>query len=180
LQKLLQLRIVNVVATAELGQLVNLNKLVMEEGFLYDQDIYHCAYLKDHNTLGKVSIFASGKMISIGSKAFRAARHDLNYAANKLTELGLTEPVRIRPRLQNLVAITEIGGPVDMNKLVKKLNVIYEPEQSPGAIYYAPELEGASVLVFANGKIVMAGLKNEYLLTVGKRLVTELAGMALA
>ena len=174
-QRLLQLNIVNVVATAELGQFVNVNKLAMREGFLYDRDIYNCAYLKNSETIGKVSIFASGKMISVGSRAFRAAKHDLNYAVGKLVELGLVEPTKIKVKLQNLVATARIGVPIDMRKLVKIPNVIYEPEQFPGAIYYAPELEGASILVFANGKIVLAGLKNEYLLSVGKQVVAELA-----
>ena len=114
-------------------------------------------------------------MISVGSRAFRAAKHGLNYAVGKLVELGLVEPTKIKVKLQNLVATARIGVPIDMRKLVKIPNVIYEPEQFPGAIYYAPELEGASILVFANGKIVLAGLKNEYLLSVGKQVVAELA-----
>jgi len=37
---------------------------------------------------------------------------------------------------------------------MKLPNIIYEPEQSLGAIYYTKELEGAFVLIFANGKVV--------------------------
>ena len=141
-------------------------------------DIYQCAYLKDSETFGKVSIFASGKLISIGTRSVKAARHDLNHAAERLAELGLIEPVKIKVVLQNLVATAEVGKEVDMNKLAQKLNVIYEPEQFPGAIYYAPELEGASVLVFANGKIVLAGLKHKYLLSVGREVISEIAELA--
>jgi hypothetical protein len=123
-------------------------------------------------------VFASGKMISMGTKSFKAARHDLNYAYRKLVDLSLVEPTRITVKLQNLVATAAIGEAVDFQKLTKLPNVIYEPEQFPGAIYYARELEGASILVFANGKVVLAGLKNEYLLEVGKQIVMKLALLA--
>ena len=57
-------------------------------------------------------------------------------------------------------------------------NIIYEPEQFPGAIYYAKELEGASILIFDSGKVVFAGLKRQELLEVGKRVLTDLAYIA--
>src|SRR6266581_3539043 len=62
-----KLEIVNVAATAELNQFINLGLLVSVEGFVYNPDVYRCAYLKDENTRGKVSIFVSGKMISVGT-----------------------------------------------------------------------------------------------------------------
>jgi len=49
-------------------------------------------------------------------------------------------------------------------------NLIYEPEQFPGAIYWAPELEGAAMLLFPSGKIVVAGLKRQELLPVAEKL----------
>ncbi len=161
MQKLLpKLCIVNVVATAELNRFVNLEKLVNVSGFLYDKTIYRCAYLRDQNTKAKVSIFSTGKMISIGSKSFQSAKHDLNHATKRLGELGLISPTSIKVKLQNIVATGEMGKSIDIEKLSAELpNIMYEPEQFSGAIYYAKELEGASILIFANGKVVFAGLK---------------------
>ena len=83
---------------------------------------------------------------------------------------------RITVKLQNIVATGDIGQTIDIERLSVKLpNVIYEPEQFPGAIYHAKELEGASILVFASGKVVFAGLKRQELLEVGKRVLTDLA-----
>jgi transcription initiation factor TFIID TATA-box-binding protein len=177
LQKLLpKLSIVNLVATAELKQSVDLSKLVFVEGFLYDTAIYRCAYLKDNRTRGKVSIFSTGKMICVGAKSFDDAKHDLNYANKKLVELGLVSQRRINVKLRNIVATGDIGHAVDIERFSTKLpNIIYEPEQFPGAIYYAKELEGASILIFANGKVVFAGLKRQELLDVGKRVLLQLA-----
>ena len=175
-QRLLpKLSIVNVVATAELRQLVDLDKLIFVQGFLYDTAIYKCAYLKDERTNAKVSIFSTGKMISVGSNSFQHAKHDLKYATKRLIELQLILPTRINAHLQNIVATGDIGRSVDIERLSTRLsNTIYEPEQFPGAIYYATELEGASILIFATGKVVVAGLRKEQLLEVARRVLANL------
>ena len=148
-------------------------------GFLYDTAIYRCAYLKDHKTRGKVSIFSTGKMISVGSKSFDDAKRDLKYASRRLAKLGLISPTRIKVKLQNIVATGDIGQKMDIERLSLKLpNIIYEPEQFPGAIYYAKELEGASILIFASGKVVIAGLRNEHLLEVARGVLAKLGEIA--
>jgi len=168
-------KVVNLVATAELCQSVDLERLVNAPGFRYDHAIYHCAYLKDSKTKGKVSIFSSGKMISIGTKSFLDARQDLKYAAERLVDLRLIESVRVKVKLQNIVAVFDAGISFDLESLSQmRHNLIYEPEQFPGAIYWAPELEGAAMLLFPSGKIVVAGLKRQELLLVAEKLLKEL------
>jgi len=115
-------------------------------------------------------------MICVGARSYDDAKHDLAYAARRLVQLGLIKQTRITPKLRNIVATAELGNAVDIENLTKKLpTVIYEPEQFPGAIYYAKELEGASILIFANGKVVFAGLKRPELLDVGKKVLVDLA-----
>ncbi len=170
------LTIVNLVATAELKQPVSLEKLIQVEGFLYDTAIYKCAYLKDKNTKSKVSIFSTGKMISVGSKSFRAAKHDLHYASRRLEKLELITSTNISVKLQNIVATGDLGHTMDIERLSSKLpNVIYEPEQFPGAIYHAEELGGASILIFASGKVVLAGLRSQELFKVAEEALVKLA-----
>jgi len=155
-----KVNIVNLIATADLKQFVDLEKLKRVRGFVYDTVIYRCAYLKDDKTQSKVSIFSSGKMISVGSKSHQTAKHDLHYASRRLAELGLITPTRITVKLQNIVATSSLGRNISLENLSTRLpQTIYEPEQFPGAIHYAKELEGASILIFANGKVVFAGLK---------------------
>jgi transcription initiation factor TFIID TATA-box-binding protein len=169
------LRIVNLVATAELNQLTALERLRNASGFLYDKAIYHCAYLKDPKTHAKVSIFATGKMISIGTKSIKAASDDLNYAAQRLARLGLISRTKINVKLQNIVATTELGLDLDIESLARKLpHMMYEPDQFPAAIYHADELEGGSILIFANGRVVLAGLKREELLETAKLVLVRL------
>jgi transcription initiation factor TFIID TATA-box-binding protein len=117
-------------------------------------------------------------MISIGSKSFLDAKHDLNYATKRLAELGLISATKIKVELQNIVATGEIGKPIDIEKFSVNLqNIIYEPEQFPGAIYYNKELEGAPILIFASGKVVIAGLRDERLLQVARRVLVNLKNM---
>jgi transcription initiation factor TFIID TATA-box-binding protein len=115
-------------------------------------------------------------MISVGSKRFEDAKRDLKHAVKKLEELELIKPVKITVKLQNIVATGELCQSVDIETLVRRLpNTIYEPEQFPGAIYYAGELEGASVLIFASGKVVFAGLRSIEMLKRAEQVLEELA-----
>lgn len=154
------LRIVNVVATANINQAIDLERLANEGGFRYDLAIYPCAYLKDHLTKGKVSIFASGKLISIGTKNPRDASADLRHAVEKLVELGLAKIVRISPRIQNMVARRQLEHAVDLEELAKDVRMIYEPGQWPAAMYWPKKLPGTVVSIFATGKVVFSGLKS--------------------
>jgi len=175
LQELLpKLNIVNLVATADLNQLVNLQMLVGIEGFRYDPTVYRCAYLKDSEMKGKVSIFSTGRMICVGAKGLEDARLDLEYAARKVAKLRLIKPTKLVVKLRNIVATGGLGKPIDIERLATRPNVLYEPEQFSGAIYYAEELEGASVLVFASGKVVFAGLKSLRLLESARHILRKL------
>ena len=171
-----RLSIVNVVATAELRQSLDLTKLAFAKGFLYDAAVYRCAYLKDEKMIGKVSVFSTGKMISVGARSLQAARRDLSYTTRRLEEMGLITHPRIEVKLQNIVATGELGRHINIESLASKLpQVIYEPEQFPAAIHYAKELEGASILIFASGKVVFSGLKTQRLLRVARHVLAELA-----
>lgn len=169
------LSIVNVVATAELSQSVDLWKLAQVDGFLYDQAIYHCAYLKDAKTRAKVSIFSTGKMVSIGTRNLADSKRDLKYAAKRLADLELIHPAKISVKLQNIVATARLSQNLDIENLARTLpNVIYEPDQFPAAIYHSKELDGASVLLFSSGKIVFAGLRARGQLATARKIAVSL------
>ena len=79
-------------------------------------------------------------------------------------------------KLRNIVATGDIGHPMNIEQLALKLpNIIYEPEQFAGAIYHAKELEGASILIFASGKIVIAGLRRVDLLETARQVLVKIA-----
>ena len=153
--------IVNVVSTADLEQVVDLVKVSQLPYTIFDQEIYggRVAYLKTPSMKGKVSIFFSGKLISVGTKSSEQAQLDLKNAVKILVSEGLINPVNIVVKLRNIVAVHNLGIPVDLEEMALIVNGIYEPEQFPGLILRQDEPK-VTYLVFSSGKIVIAGSKS--------------------
>lgn len=172
------IKIVNVVATAALDHFYDLDTLRKDfpDEIIHDPDIYRgrVAYFKSKHMQGKVTIFPSGKMISIGTTSVNKASHELRLVAETLKA-----KLRGQPKTQNIVATATLGFEVDLLNFVpsRAMNVIYEPEQFPGAIIRIPLNEKdvvASTLLFASGKIICTGLKNlEQVHEAIRRLLNE-------
>ena len=158
---MVKFEIVNVVATASLGESINLEDLRGVKGVAYDRDVYggRVAYFRLPNMKGMVSVFFSGKMISTGTKSEDAAIKDLTYVKDMLVKKGFTKPVVLVPKVQNIVVTADIERSIDLETLAGRHRLIYEPEQFPAAILKIKEPYKASILLFASGKTVIAGLK---------------------
>ena len=152
--------IVNVVATASINEEVNLEKISHLREITHDPSVYHgrVAYFKNEGMQGKVSIFSSGKLISVGTKSEQNAFNELDYTAQFLSERGFIKSVKLRPEIRNIVATANLELNISLERLAEYPKVIYEPEQFPGAIIHLKQPHKASVLVFASGKLVIAGL----------------------
>jgi TATA-box binding protein (TBP) (component of TFIID and TFIIIB) len=70
-----------------------------------------------------------------------------------------------KAKTQNVVAIADFEKSVDLEKICGKTKAIYEPEQFPGAILRLKEPYNTTILIFASGKVVIAGLKSSDQLT---------------
>lgn len=154
--------IVNVVATAALNQELDLYELRKFKEIIHDSDTYggRVAYFKSSNMEGKVSIFSSGKMISVGTRSEEKAFYELEYVLKFLVERSLVKPIPLQPKIQNIVVTADFGGSLDLEGMSKRCKTIYEPEQFPGAILKIEEPYNATVLMFTSGKVVIVGLKN--------------------
>lgn len=163
----LKISIVNVVATAALDRRVDLESL--RESFphevVHDPEIYggRTAYFKSNKMQGKVSIFSSGKMISVGTKSQEKAQHELALVASYLEDAGIAKPKTLG-KIRNIVATADLGFEprLDSIKRVEGAQIIYEPEQFPSAIIRLTlsKKSRATILLFSSGKIVCVGLKN--------------------
>ena len=153
--------IVNVVATADLKQKVDLMETSKLPHTIHDQEIYggRVAYLKTPEMHGKVTIFPSGKLISVGTKSPSQAQEDLEKTHETLSEHGLIKPTKITMNLRNLVALLNLQKTIDLETLANEQHVIYEPEQFPGAILKTPTPK-ATYLIFASGKIIIQGTRS--------------------
>ena len=141
--------------------MLDLEELGKLKEVLHDIDIYggRVAYFKSPNMKGKVSIFASGKMISVGTKNEEEAFRELEYAKEFMVEKGFVKPTILKSKIQNIVVKANFGRKIDLEKIAKKHKMVYEPEQFPGGIVKLKEPYKATVLIFASGKAVMTGLK---------------------
>lgn len=153
--------IVNVVATATVSQKIDLYELGKFPEVLYDPEIYdgRVAYFKSSGMKGRVSIFTSGKMISVGTKNESQAFRELECAKNFLVAKGFIKPVTLECKIENLVVEADLGKSVNLEELARNCKVIYEPEQFPGAILKVHDPHKATILIFSSGKAVIAGLK---------------------
>jgi transcription initiation factor TFIID TATA-box-binding protein len=159
---LVKVNIVNVVATASLNQPMDFEELRRYGEIFHDSEVYggRVAYFKSKQMQGKVSIFSSGKMISVGTKSEKQAQKELKTAKQFLVEKGLIRKVELAPITQNIVATADFEQTINLEELAQKTRAIYEPEQFPGAILRLEKPHKTSILIFASGKTVIAGLKN--------------------
>lgn len=109
--------------------------------------------------VGRVTVFGSGKLISVGTKSPEQSIEELNKAMKILVKYKLAKLVKLIPNVQNIVARYDLGGTTPLEKLVRTLpKSMYEPEQFPGIVYRIKD--STVTLLFASGKGVLVGAKS--------------------
>jgi len=153
-------QIVNVVATASLDQELDFEELRKYKEIFHDSDVYggRVAYFKTETMQGKVSIFNSGKMISIGTTSEEKAFKELELAARFIIKKGYAKPVELKPQTRNIVVTGDFETNANLEKLSETARAIYEPEQFPAAILRIEKPFRTSVLIFSSGRTVITGL----------------------
>ncbi|MDE1818479.1 MAG: hypothetical protein KGI19_07740 [Thaumarchaeota archaeon] len=154
--------IVNVVSTANLNQFINIKKFVKFPWGIYDDAIYGgiCGYVKSPEMHGKVTIFSSGKMISVGGKSIPDSIDQLNMAKFYMLKGGIISDVKLNCKVQNIVAVLNLNISLNLQKIYKKMkNVTYNPDNFVGIILKIPNRP--TCLIFSSGKVVIAGSKTE-------------------
>jgi len=155
-------RIVNVVATASLDQELDFGKLRKFKEISHDPKVYggRVANFKKTQMQGRISLFCSGKMISVGTINEQRAFDELELAMQFLTKKGLIKKVKLFPKIQNIVVTADFECDLILEQLAEHDEIIYEPEQFPGAILRIKEPHKTTVLIFASGKATITGLKS--------------------
>ena len=149
------------VCTANLEQKVDVIKLSGLAYGIYDKTIYggRCGYVKTPEMDGRVTVFPSGKMISLGGKSVKKSIEQLNHAKLFLVRENMIYDTRLIPKIQNIVATVDVGQKLPIENLSLKIpGAIYEPETFPGLILKG--LHSCNFLIFASGKIVTTGTKS--------------------
>lgn len=161
---MVQANVVNVVATVALNldSPLDLDALGRFKEIVHDVAIYggRVAYFRTSDMQGKVSIFSSGKMISVGTRSQKKAAYELELAKEYLVRKGFVKPITINPKIQNIVAVADFNRKIDLEEFARKHRVIYEPEQFPGGILRIKKPHSATILLYASGRAVITGLKS--------------------
>ena len=153
-------KIRNVVSTANLNQKVDITRLADVPYGIYDNSIYRgrCGYIKTPEMGGRVTVFASGKMISVGGKSIKKSKEQLNHAKFYLVQNKLIKDVTLSVEIRNIVATLGAGKNIRIDTLSEKIpGAVYDPETFPAMILKG--LESCRYLVFASGKIVIASTR---------------------
>jgi transcription initiation factor TFIID TATA-box-binding protein len=152
----------NVVASATLNQKVDLNAVVKGYPAVeYRPEQFPGLVFRLKRPKTATLIFNSGKMVCTGAKSEKEARRAVMKVVKELKKGGIIIIGKPELKIQNIVASGGLGGMIDLEKAAYTLeHAMYEPEQFPGLIYRMAEPK-VVVLLFASGKLVCTGAKQE-------------------
>ncbi|MDH5770306.1 MAG: TATA-box-binding protein [Candidatus Bathyarchaeota archaeon] len=106
-------------------------------------------------------IFHSGKMVCTGAKSEKEAKKAIDRVIKDLKEKGILIISKPTIKIQNIVASASLEGRIDLERATYSLGrTMYEPEQFPGLIYRMDKPK-VVILIFASGKLVCTGAKEE-------------------
>ena len=152
----------NVVATATLGQTMDLSSIVRAfPGVEYRPESFPGLVFRLKKPKTATLIFRSGKMVCTGAKSERQSRKAVMKVVDELKRNGIVISRKPDIQIQNIVASVVLGGFIDLEKTTYSLErTMYEPEQFPGLIYRMDEPK-VVILIFSSGKLVCTGAKKE-------------------
>lgn len=154
-----EIKIQNTVSTADLKQEIDIASFNEYPHLSSNLELYRCGYVKDSTMTGRVTVFSTGKMISVGTKSPTQAARELNNARKILQQYKLAKRTRIISQTRNIVSRFDMGKKLSIETLAMTLpKSIYEPDQFPGLIYRIQD--SCVALLFASGKGVIAGAKS--------------------
>jgi len=155
----LQLEIVNVVISAWTGKL-NIEKLARTlQKSIYEPDTF--AGLIYHRIIPKSTIimFSTGRIVTTGNRSVKQGNESLNVTLYELNEIMKKDLKLKNKKTKNIVIKGDLRRKINLKKLAKKLKSRYDSDVFPAVIYI--NKPNPSCLIFANGKIISAGSKNE-------------------
>ena len=151
-------QIVNVVMASKLSVGIPLASLASEsEDSEYNPETFSGLICRSPSLGATVNAFSSGKVVSVGARSVRAAVRALEAFKVIVDRLLDHRSSWIEPfTVVNVVAFFDLGESINLEKLTQENpRATYEPELFPGAILRSSG--GLAVLVYASGRIVVAG-----------------------
>ncbi|KAL0387126.1 UNVERIFIED_CONTAM: TATA-box-binding protein [Sesamum radiatum] len=150
----------NIVSTVNLDCKLNLAEISLKtKNSEYNPKRFSAVIMRIKEPKTTALIFASGKIVCTGAKTEQESRLAARKFARVVQKVGF--PARFSGfRIQNMVGSCDVKFPIRLENMVCGHGVysVYEPEIFPGLIYRMKSPK-VVILVFASGKIVIAGAK---------------------
>jgi len=156
------MKIENVVASVKLDQKINLKAIVRAYPEVdYRPESFPGVVYKLETPKTATLIFNSGRMVCTGAKSEREAFRAVRKVIRRLREQGIVIIGKPEIKIQNIVAMANLHGKIDLETAIYKLRrALYEPEQFPRLIFKMEEPK-VTFLIFSSGKLVCTGAKKE-------------------
>jgi len=154
-------KVVNVVASATLGQRVNLDSVI--EGFPnaeFPSKRFPGLVFRLKKPKTATLIFRSGKIICTGGRSENEASKAVENVVRGLIKRGIIIPKKSEVKINNIVASANFGRYVDLESVSKLQSTMYEPDQFPALIYRMDDPK-VVFLIFSTGRLVCVGAKSE-------------------
>jgi len=163
----LDISVENVVATATLGQKLDLMAIMkVFRNVEYRPKKFPGLVFRLKRPKTATLIFSTGKMVCTGAKSEKLARSAIRKVVKELKGNGIIILGKPEIVIQNIVASANLHGKIDLEMAADIMdNVMYEPEQFPGLIYRMAEPK-VVILIFASGKLVCTGGKSAEMVDV--------------
>ncbi len=165
--KKLDISVENVVATASLGQKLDLIAIMkVFRNVEYRPKKFPGLVFRLKRPKTATLIFSTGKMVCTGAKSEKLARSAIRKVVRELKNNGIIILGKPEIMIQNIVATANLRSMVDLEAAADILeNVMYEPEQFPGLIYRMGDPK-VVILIFTSGKLVCTGGKSAEMVDV--------------
>ncbi len=178
-----KIKIENVVASTQIGENIDLNKIAREiKDAEYKPKQFPGLVLRTKEPKAAALVFRSGKVVCTGSKSVEDARRAVKQVVKIIGSLGIPVIEEPEVKVQNIVASADLGVDLNLNAIAIGLgleNIEYEPEQFPGLVYRLDNPR-VVVLIFGSGKMVVTGGKDpEDAKKAVERIAEELEALGL-
>jgi transcription initiation factor TFIID TATA-box-binding protein len=163
----LDISVENVVATATLGQKLDLIAIMkVFSNVEYRPKKFPGLVFRMKRPKTATLIFSTGKMVCTGAKSEKQAMSAIRKVVRELKNNGIIILGKPEIMVQNIVATANLYGKVDLEAAADVLeNMMYEPEQFPGLIYRMGDPK-VVILIFTSGKLVCTGGKSAEMVDV--------------
>jgi transcription initiation factor TFIID TATA-box-binding protein len=157
------IQVQNIVAFVDLQTQLDLDRLALTLPGSYRRERFPALIVKLKEPKMSFLIFSNGKMNCTGANQIAKIEEGVSKLVDRLRRLGIKIKKDPKIKVTNVVSTVDLGLTLQLDEIALNVdNVEYEPEQFPGLVYRPhdwPYDSSPSILVFGNGKLVVAGVR---------------------